>query len=65
VKAIDIRFEDKALDLFLYRWMNQGLTEAELREWKSLLLYNREFREELCDFLKTFREQSWIRAGEG
>ncbi len=61
MRELEIDFRDQKLDGFLYRWMTSGLTDAELREWSLVLLYNREFREEFCDFLKAFRDKAWIR----
>jgi hypothetical protein len=59
VKELELNFNDSDLDTFLLRWMSQGLTEAELREWKTILLYNRQFREDFCDFVKSFRDPAW------
>lgn len=61
VKEVNIEFQDRAFDAFLLRWMRGELSPAELREWSQILTYNREFREELSDFLKSFREPSWNR----
>ncbi len=56
MKELDLNFSDPDLDTFILRWMEDGISEAELREWRSILLFNQQFREDYCDFIKAFRD---------
>lgn len=53
----NIEFNDEALDEFLCRWLNNEISEQELKEWKTILSFNTKLREEFCDFVKGLRDE--------
>lgn len=59
MKKPEIEFDAPELDQFLVQWIESGLSEAELKEWKQILTYDTEFRAQFCEWIKALREPAW------
>lgn len=50
------RFEGRELDAVFLRWLEGGLDERELEEWKKVLTHDSKFREHFADWIRSLRE---------
>lgn len=55
MKKNTLEFEARSLDAFFVRWLQDGLSVAELDEWKRILSVQHEVRERFCDWIIALR----------
>jgi len=56
-----LTFAEHDFDQFLLKWLCNGLSSEEQEKWNQVLMYNKKFREHLCEWLKSLRDPSWAR----
>lgn len=56
-----LNFSDHEMDEFILKWLSKGLNAEEQEKWNSVLMYNKKFREHLCEWLKSMRDPAWAR----
>lgn len=56
-------FKSQKLDLFFVRWLTGDISHGEREEWKRILSYDSEFREQFADWVKSLRDPAWSHWG--